>query len=228
MSTHTDPYEPRVRARATTAQPEPEPMPDDPSAIEAWADLEGSRLAALPKKKRDVELRRMLAEVEAIQAKSQLPALTPTQDRRLAKQIAGESLAAIAASEKRSKSSVAESLRTPAVRKTLTILGESILMKDGEGKECSLFHEMLTLAVMTAHTATKAVVLANSDGSTYVHDVPDHKLRADVALRLVGLFDKPQAPIAAPAPLDEIIAERVQRSETTERVTARTRRDLRP
>jgi hypothetical protein len=122
--------------------------------------------------------------------------LTPTQAKRLAKRIQGQSFAAIAENEGVTKQAVAKTLEAPKVKDAVfTLLGRPLTSKNAETGE-SIDIVCLAMQVVThvMESATRPVVLSRTgNGFTEqrIEHVPDYQTRLAAALRLISLVDRP-------------------------------------
>lgn len=136
--------------------------------------------------------------------------LTETQRHRLIERLGGKSLQQIATTEGKSKSAIAESLKAPAVRRTLSILGQQMTVKQ-DGADVNLIAALLGELSEIALSATKVVVVGSG-----VRIVADNRMRLDAISKLLTLIDKP------PESDRQIVTTEVERS-ITARETHRTR-----
>lgn len=158
---------------------------------------------------------------DAQRSPAAIAALTETQTRRLGKYLAGDSMQAIANSEGRSKSAVAESLAAPAVRKTVTVLGLAMSARVN-GETINLVAHMLQELSSIALNAKRAVVVNDTFGS-HIEYVPDYRTRLDAISRLLTLVDRPTAQSTAPIAQAPIESEEVIRTVTATESRRRTR-----
>lgn len=127
---------------------------------------------------------------------SKLRNLTPTQAKRLAKRIQGQSLAAIAENEGVTKQAVAKTLDAPKVKDAVfTLLGRPLASKNAETGE-SIDIVCLAMQVIThvMESATRPVVLSvtgNGFTEQRIEHIPDYQVRLMAALHLIGLVDRP-------------------------------------
>jgi hypothetical protein len=150
-----------------------------------------------------------------------VPAITETQTRRLGKYLAGDSLQAIADGEGRSKSAVAESLKSPAVRETVTMLGLTMTASKDD-KQINLVALMLQELSSIALDAKRAVVVHDTFGS-HIEYVADYRTRLDAISRLLSLVDRPTAKPSASIAQASIESEEVTRTLTATESRRRTR-----
>ena len=154
--------------------------------------------------------------------------LTDTQRRRLIERLSGKSLQEIATQEGRSKSAIAESLKTPAIRETLTILGRQMtahVQDPKTGEEVDLINALLRELASIALNATRAVVVNTGLGMQSIQYVKDNRTRLDAIGRLLDLARPEGAMTQATAPETTTEVQRTLTATETRRTRTRPARN---
>jgi len=133
------------------------------------------------------------------------PSLTPTQARRLAARIEGQSIASIARADGVSRTAVQHSLAKAGARDMIRDYGEQVSVRteavtvDGEAQRSELIpiiQALLNEVCKVGLGATRPMVLTsvrNGQRTQRIEFVEDERLRAETSLRLLELFRDAQA-----------------------------------